>query len=179
MTDKITSKPLDGYSASEVLDSDVFDFSETPSIKDVINNPDALASEIAHDLGINDSEMIGDIATLIKIQARNISDNTNIETFINHIIATLKEIANADNVLDKDELGTGVTQAQKEVVGLENTSKIYETMVNGLEGIADNGVIKNAKELSDVLGIDTELAQDIIDVTDGQVDDILELVTSA
>ncbi len=144
-------------------------------------NADTLAAELAQDLGFgNDPEMIEDIATLVKLNAKNISGEVSIKDFIAEVIETLQGIAK-DDTLTEDELGTGIIQEAKEVNKSEGTQKddalLRSFLTDELTEIAgDNKKLdeKDAEKISKLLGVTEEEAIAYINGSKGTVEAVVE-----
>ena len=166
------------------------DFIAGASDKDI----NALATGILDELGIENptAEMIEDVATLVKIQAKKSTDDVSIASFVSNVITSLQEATGEDSILTEDELETGITQEAKEVLASENAqfasdadtdSDDLYTFLNDILTSINGGNALTADDaplLNELLGLDDEnLASIIIENTDGNIESILEFIASS
>jgi hypothetical protein len=151
-----------------------------------------LAAGILEQLGIENptQEMLDDVATLIKINAKKATDDTSISNFVTDVIVSLQEAAGEDDTLTEDELETGITQEAKEVLASDNAqfssdaddSSLYDFLNDVLLSIGNGNNLTedDAALLNELLGLEDEaLAKQIIEQTGGNVDNILEFIASS
>ncbi len=185
---RIQGQAIDNLASNIIEDVDNFHLeagqtAETPAKEffKTEENADTLAAELAQDLGFgNDPDMIEDIATLIKLHAKNISNEVSIKDFIADVIETLQGMAN-DDILTEDELNTGIIQEAKEVSKSSGTQKddalLHDFLTDELREIAgDDGKLeeKDATQIAKLLGVTEEEAMEYINGNNGTVEAVVD-----
>ncbi|MFT6263448.1 MAG: hypothetical protein ACJAQ0_001316, partial [Dasania sp.] len=184
-------RTLSEYESQDIVHDNhgAFNLDGIHNVDDIVNDEKNLlnlAAEIVADLDLGEA-LIPDIIALIKVQAHS-GDHTDIESFLSNIISTLQDIAGADEQVSENELDQGIVEEGRQFIknadanSFSDESELRSFLSDVLISIADeSGVLKidDAELLAEFLGIDENLAVNMITATHGNIDQILDLIASS